>query len=155
MYRGGLALHFTTALFLPLSPPPTSSSPRVPHNGFVGHARDLLDLVDAANECGLCPGVVEINGVTDCAAILRLLATVQKDMHLRQFDSINIKRGGVWLLKVHVTAPCRVGRSVAVDVFNFNRRVREQLAAGDRNQRREMVVALAACAFVACIFKWC
>ena len=74
---------------------------------------------------------INLNGVDDVLAVLRVLSLLKDDMHLNQFDSIRIHRGGVDLLLVLHTGGTSEsgrrasGRSVYVEVNEYRHRLHQ------------------------------
>ncbi len=68
--------------------------------------------------------LIALSAVADVLCILRVLQEVKDIAHLDQFDSVQIYRGGIDLLRV-VNSTRHVGRSVYVELNDFRRRLQQ------------------------------
>jgi hypothetical protein len=110
--------------------------------------QDGLDL-DAVRDCELR----QVADMDDAAVVLDALRDVKDDMHLGQFDRVDVCRGGLLLVSV-VNTSNGCGRSVRVEVFTLRKRLQAALAdtnAGGYSLAYwfgRVVVAVAAIGFV-------
>ena len=110
--------------------------------------QDGLDL-DAVRDCELR----QVADMDDAAVVLDALRDVKDDMHLGQFDRVDVCRGGLLLVSV-VNTSKDCGRSVRVEVFTLRKRL--QAALADTNAGGQspvywfgrLAVAMAAIGFV-------
>ncbi len=96
--------------------------------------QEILNLEEVERSVSTEAELIAINGVEDVRAVLRVLILLKDDMHLEQFDTIQIYCGGVDLLRVvnlarsadRGSAGTRPsGRSVYVEVNEYRRRLQQ------------------------------
>ena len=75
--------------------------------------------------------LISLGAREDVILILKVLSEVHDVLHLEQFDSIQIYRGGVDLLRI-VNKNRKTGRSVYVEINEYRRRL-HQLLYPDQN----------------------
>lgn len=66
--------------------------------------------------------LVAINAVNDINILLGILKEIQDDLHLQQFDSIQIYRGGVNIVRV-INRNKNIGRSVYIEINEYRKRL--------------------------------
>lgn len=74
--------------------------------------------------------LLALNAVDDVLLTLRVLKDIKDDAHLGQFDSIQIYRGGVNLLRV-VNRARDVNRSAYIDINTLRRNLRQVILLRD------------------------
>lgn len=86
--------------------------------------QDILDLQAVESFVLSSAELIAIHGVQDVQDVVKVLILLKDDMHLDQFDTIQIHRGGVNLLRV-VNAGRSSGRTVYVEVNEYRRRLQQ------------------------------
>ncbi len=71
------------------------------------------------------PEMIALSGREDVKMVLETLKELHDELHIHQFDSIQIYRGGVDLLRVILKKENQVGRSVYVEINDFRRRTQQ------------------------------
>jgi hypothetical protein len=74
--------------------------------------------------------LLALNAVDDVLLTLRALKEIKDDAHLDQFDSIQINRGGVNLLRV-VNRARDVNRSAYIEINTFRRHLHQVIVIRD------------------------
>ncbi|PRP83950.1 galactokinase [Planoprotostelium fungivorum] len=98
-----------------------------------------LDLNAVKSEVETHPELISLSAVQDVSLTLDSLLLIQEELHLEQFDSIQIYRGGVDLLCIKNTTR-DVGRSAYVEINDYRRRIRQTLLKRADHMQTAMIV---------------
>ena len=94
-----------------------------------GPGQDVVDFAAVKSTAVSDTELIAISGVQDVVNALEALQLLREDMHLQQFDCVQVNRGGVGLLRI-VNTPRASGRSVVVEVNEYRRRLQGVRVAG-------------------------
>lgn len=81
-----------------------------------------LDFIAIADKIQTDPELIALGAREDVAQVLHVLNKMKDELHLQQFDSIQIYRGGVDLLRI-VNKKRNIGRSAFVELNEYRRRL--------------------------------
>jgi hypothetical protein len=87
-------------------------------------AQDALDFSTVGAGVLLDSELQSVDGVDDVVAVLKVFDALKDDLHLDKFDTIQITRGAVVLLRVVSTSTCS-GVGVSVEVNVYRRRLQQ------------------------------
>ena len=84
---------------------------------------DVKSYEDAMAKATAHPELIAINAAEDTKLVLHALDLVQKELHLDQFDSIQIYRGGIDILRITNNVSHSADRSAYIEINEFRRRL--------------------------------